>query len=294
MPESHFVSPYDAIAALYHRAWDDWYLPAALPALERLFFSELAPGARVLDACCGSGHVTRELVIRGYDVTGLDSSASLIAHARQELPEAKFIIADVRDFSFSEPFNGALSTFDSLNHLLTYTDLCAAFRCVRRTLCTGAPFFFDMNLEEAYEMDLGEWMRCEREGYLGFTRGIYSRATHRARTEIVWFERQQAPTSARNRDRAPAAPMAVRAAEVSEDARLSALNRDRQGADPFDETSGLWRRRDAVVEEQCYTVDEIDEALRRAGFGRIERFSALQAGVTHSIGYGRVFIRAFA
>jgi SAM-dependent methyltransferase len=281
VPESHFVSPYDAIAALYHRAWDDWYLPAALPALERLFFSELAHGARVLDACCGSGHVTRELVIRGYDVTGLDSSASLIAHARHELPGAKFVVADVRDFSFPEPFNGALSTFDSLNHLLTYNDLCAAFRCVRLSLRAGSPFFFDMNLEEAYEMDLGEWMRCEREGYLGFTRGIYSRATHRARTEIVWFERQQSPTQEPNRD-------------TNEDVRLPALNRDRQGADTFNRSDSLWRRRDAVVEEQCYTVDEIDEALRRAGFGRIDRFSALEAGVTHSIGYGRVFIRAVA
>lgn len=262
MPDSRFVSPYDAIAALYHRAWDDWYLPAVRPTLQQLFFSELADGARILDACCGSGHVTRELVLRGYDVTGLDSSASLIAHARQELTKTKFVVADVRDFSFPEPFNGALSTFDSLNHLLTYNDLYAAFRCVRRALRPGAPFFFDMNLEEAYEMDLGEWTKCERDGCLGFTRGVYSKATHRARTEIIWFELQQASASA--------------------------PGREHKGA------GSLWRRRDAVVEEQCYTVNEIDAALRQAGFGRINRYSALEAGVSHSIGYGRVFILAFA
>ena len=270
MPDLDFVSPYDAIATLYHRAWDDWYLPAVCPALERLFFSELANGARLLDACCGSGHVTRELVHRGFNVTGLDSSASLIAHARQELPEAAFVVADVRDFSFPKPFDGALSTFDSLNHLLTYDHLRAAFRCIRLALRAGAPFFFDMNLEEAYELDLGEWMKYEREGCLGFTRGIYSRATHRARTEIVWFELQGAPVK---RDRVFTAP---------------APNRNQKGTD------SLWRRRDALVEEQCYTVDEIDEALRKAGFSRIDRFSALEAGVSHSIGYGRVFIRAFA
>ena len=250
MPHPDFVSPYDAIAALYHRAWDDWYLPAVRPALERLFFSGLSDGARVLDACCGSGHVTRELARRGYDVTGLDSSALLIAHARQELPQAKFVVADVRDFSFREPFDGALSTFDSLNHLLTYSDLCVAFRCVRRVLRRGAPFFFDMNLDEAYEMDLGQWMKYDQEGCLGFSRGLYSKATHRARTEIVWFEQQK--------------------------------------------TGGLWRRKDAIVEEQCYTVEEIEDALRGAGFSRIDRYSALEAGVTHSIGYGRIFIRAFA
>ncbi len=270
MPDSDFVSPYDDIAELYHRAWDDWYLPAVYPALERLFFSELANGARLLDACCGSGHVTRELVHRGFNVTGLDSSAALIAHAREELQEATFVVADVRDFSFTNLFDGALSTFDSLNHLLTYNDLCAAFRCVRLALRPGAPFFFDMNLEEAYELDLGEWMKYEREGCLGFTRGIYSRATHRARTEIVWFELQSAPIK---RDRAGIAP---------------APKHNRQGPD------SLWRRRDVVVEEQCYTVEEIGEALRSAGFRRIDRFSAPEAGVSHSIGYGRIFIRAFA
>lgn len=267
MPDlTHFVSPYDAIAGLYHCAWDDWYLPAALPALERLFFSEIAPGARVLDACCGSGHVTRELVRRGFKVTGLDSSASLIAHARRELPEAKFVVADVRDFSFAEPFEGALSTFDSLNHLLTYHDLCAAFRCIRRVLGDGAPFFFDMNLDDAYEMDLGEWIKYEREGCIGFSRGLYSRATHRARTEIVWFELQ----------------------------RSLAQNRGRQETEILDDVAGLWRRRDSVVEEQCYTIEEIEEALRAAAFRRIDRFSAVEAGVTHSIGYGRLYVRAFA
>jgi hypothetical protein len=113
-------------------------------------------------------------------------------------------------------------------------------------------------------------MKYEREGCLGFTRGIYSRATHRARTEIVWFELEGGPLK---RDRTSIAPAPNRNQHVTE---------------------GFWRRRDSVVEEQCYTVEEIGEALRSAGFSRIDRFSALEAGVSHNIGYGRIFVRALA
>src|ERR1700728_153608 len=83
-------SSYDDIADMYHSLWANWYLPAALPALEKLFFSQLCSGGRVLDLCCGSGHVTRELVERGYAVTGVDASAALIAIARRELPQVDF------------------------------------------------------------------------------------------------------------------------------------------------------------------------------------------------------------
>ncbi len=150
-------SPYDPIADLYHQNWDDWYLPQAAVALESLFFSLLQPGARVLDVCCGCGHVTRELVARGYQVTGLDASAELIAQAKRELPAAKFVVADVRHFQSTGQFDGALSTFDSLNHILELQDLEASFRNVHGALVGGAPFVFDMNSEEAYRMDWQEW-----------------------------------------------------------------------------------------------------------------------------------------
>src|SRR5579875_3088746 len=110
-------SSYDEIAEMYHALWADFYLPAALPALEKLFFERVPGGARVLDVCCGSGHVTEELVRRGYRVTGIDSSSELIALARTAVPGAEFRVQDARNIQLEEPCDAALSTFDSLNHL---------------------------------------------------------------------------------------------------------------------------------------------------------------------------------
>jgi trans-aconitate methyltransferase len=116
-------SPYDAVADYYACAWDDWYVHSIRPALETLLFPLLAPNARVLDVCCGCGHVTGELVKAGFRTTGFDLSRELCARAARSLPDASFFTADVRTFVTRRVFEGAISTFDSLNHMLTIRDL---------------------------------------------------------------------------------------------------------------------------------------------------------------------------
>jgi SAM-dependent methyltransferase len=242
-------SPYDAIAEYYQSAWADWFLPSVRPALEKLFFPTLRNKGRVLDVCCGCGHVTQELVARGYSVVGLDNSKELIYRASNALPGATFVVADVRDFHLPEQFDGILSTFDSLNHLLSYEDLASAFRCVKASLRAGAPFFFDMNLEDAYSLDLGDWSDYKREDAIGFVRGTYDPVAKRARTELIWFLREE---------------------------------------------DGKWNRFDAQVEEQCYSLDEIRKALAEANFRTVEWHTPSEAGVTDELGFGRVYVRAWA
>src|SRR5947199_7654567 len=141
---SNHISPYDPIAEMYHTLWADWYLPAALPALERLFFQEVPIGAKVVDVCCGSGHVTGELIRRGYQVTGIDGSAGLIEIARREWPEVDWRVQDVRRIMVEKrAYTGALSTFDSLNHLSSVGDLVEVFDGVRSALEPGGLFVFD-------------------------------------------------------------------------------------------------------------------------------------------------------
>jgi len=172
---------------MYHALWANSYMPAALPALERLFFCRMEPRARVLDVCCGSGHVTTDLVKRGFRVTGVDSSAALVAIAQRDLPHVKFFVQDVRHLELEGPFDGALSTFDSLNHILTLEDLHAVFSGVYGTLGNGGLFVFDMNLEEAYALDLHQWTVNIRHNAVGLSRGLYDPVTHTAHTELIWF-----------------------------------------------------------------------------------------------------------
>lgn len=182
-------SAYDNIAAMYDEHWRNWYLPAAMPALEKLFFNVVPTQSSVLDVCCGSGHVTGELVRRGYRVTGVDLSSELIEIARNKV-DAEFVVGDARTLHLPERYDAALSTFDALNHLLSIEDLAAAFRSVHRALKPRGLFVFDMNLDQAYTIDLHNW-HCTLDAENAFlVRGYYDEDQHLATTELVWFIRE--------------------------------------------------------------------------------------------------------
>lgn len=186
------LSSYDPIAEMYHSLWADWYLPAAMPALERLFFANVPATAKVMDVCCGSGHVTQELIRRGYQVTAVDASAGLIEIARRDWPNVDWRVQDVRRLDVEQgQYAAALSTFDSLNHVGNADDLYAAFVGVHRALEPGGIFVFDMNLQEAFLTDVNRWTVEVADTKVSLIRGTFDPGTKIARTELVWFVQEE-------------------------------------------------------------------------------------------------------
>ena len=153
MSADHRYSDYDGFAWVYSKHWADKFLGRALAVMEKLILKELPPHARILDLCCGTGQLARELIERGYGVTGIDGSEEMIRFARDNAPAGEFIIEDARDFSLTDRYDAVISTFDSLNHVMSLDDLEAVFHNVHKALVDGGVFMFDMNMEQAY----GEW-----------------------------------------------------------------------------------------------------------------------------------------
>lgn len=145
------AADYDHFALIYDRHWGPRYAAAALETLDCLLFSRIPPGGGILDLCCGSGHISRRLTDRGFNVTGVDVSEALIALARSHAPSAAFEVADARDFRLPKEFHGAISLNDSLNHLLTIEQLQSAFVNVSNCLVSGGVFLFDLNLAHKYQ-----------------------------------------------------------------------------------------------------------------------------------------------
>ena len=179
---------YDQLAWFYDRYWGPRFHDAARPVLETLLYSTLASGDSIAELCCGSGHLTAELVARGYQVTGIDASIEMLRCARRRAPTARLLCADVPTCPLSGgSFSAAVSTFDSINHLTSPDAVKSTFRCANQLLRAGGVFVFDVNTDEAY---MSEWMKSsavvEPDAAL-FVRGSYDESAHLGRTLITMF-----------------------------------------------------------------------------------------------------------
>lgn len=63
----------------------------------------------ILDVGCGTGALTRELTLRGHAVLGMDSSADMIAKARELYPDLDFQVGDACDMAWEGRFDVVFS-----------------------------------------------------------------------------------------------------------------------------------------------------------------------------------------
>ena len=81
------------------------------------FAANLSGGACVLDIGCGSGEpMAAELLSRGFAVTGIDSSSTLISLCRERFPSGDWRVADMRQLALGRTFD-ALLAWHSFFHL---------------------------------------------------------------------------------------------------------------------------------------------------------------------------------
>lgn len=182
---------YDPFAWFYDEHWCRGVTGDFLRALERLLLPRLGARARLLDLCCGTGRVAAELTARGLSVTGLDISEEMLSYARRNAPAAEFVAADARAFALPPHFDAAISTFDSVNHILSLGELAAVFRNVRRSLVRGGVFFFDVNLEMGFREHWREHYSAVEAERVCLLKGYYDAAARLGRYDFTLFRRRE-------------------------------------------------------------------------------------------------------
>ncbi|MGW4466232.1 class I SAM-dependent methyltransferase [Micromonospora sp. NPDC004704] len=85
---------------------------ADLAGEARLVDAIVAPGARILDAGCGTGRVAAALAVRGHRVVGVDADPLLIDAARVDHPELTLLVADLAELDL--PAAGQPDPFDAV------------------------------------------------------------------------------------------------------------------------------------------------------------------------------------
>lgn len=111
----------------------------------------LQPPASILDVGCGTGRHSLELAHRGFQVTGLDISAGMLAEARRKAEaeglSIRWIQADARTFHLAAPVDAAICICEGAFGLLSSDDdplaqPLAILRNVAGVLQAGAPCLF--------------------------------------------------------------------------------------------------------------------------------------------------------
>jgi SAM-dependent methyltransferase len=116
------ASEAERIVSLYQRHAAEWdKLRGRRCLLEKRwldrFLALLPPSASVLDIGCGTGQpIARYLIEKGCQVTGIDSSSTLIDLGKNRFPDQEWVVADMRELSLDRQFDGILA-WDSFFHL---------------------------------------------------------------------------------------------------------------------------------------------------------------------------------
>jgi SAM-dependent methyltransferase len=229
-------SDYDRFAWFYNEYWGGEYSRPALAIFNVLLFPHLTAGSRVLDLCCGTGHIAAGLVEQGYDVTGIDGSEGMLTFARMNAPGAEFIHADARSFELPRIYQAVISAFDSLNHLMKLEELAAVFSRVHSVLLDDGIFLFDLNVEDESEV-LGTTLDMVGEDHALIVRTGYNLQEKLKRYEVTMFIKEF-------------------------------KDGDDEGKDEG------WRRSDLTLFQRYYETNEVLSALADAGFKRVKTYDA--------------------
>lgn len=82
-----------------------WYHSQLDPDLQEALRTFTITEGKFLDLGCGSGVQSRQLVKRGFDVTGTDISASAIKGAQKKYPKIHFLRDDILKTRLNEKYN---------------------------------------------------------------------------------------------------------------------------------------------------------------------------------------------
>ncbi len=143
------MARYDDIAEKYH----EWRQKFDNSEQFELFSEYLPQNARVLDLGCGSGiPVSKFLVEKGYDVTGVDISPKMIELARKNVSDARFVVGDMTEVRFKKKFDGVIAVY-SIFHV-PREEQKKLFERIHSVLFSGGVFLASLATDEGeYEHD---------------------------------------------------------------------------------------------------------------------------------------------
>ncbi|MCK5850988.1 MAG: class I SAM-dependent methyltransferase [Kiritimatiellae bacterium] len=197
---------------------------------------------KLLDVACGNGAFAIKMAKLGWQVTGIDSSAAQLAIADERLMKSDVSVdfhqTDMRELNSEHEFDLVTCWFDSLNYMLTPTDLTTAFNNAYQTLKPGGFYIFDMNTIYGIMVQwqsFGTTLQKSTPTMLEIHRNTCDHEKNIAHLHITIYDREEAITN-------------------------GAYN---------------WQRIDEIHTERAYPVETIKQWLKVTGFKVLDIFGSI-------------------
>jgi SAM-dependent methyltransferase len=173
----------------------------------------------------------------------------MLSFARDNAPGAEFVAINALSLALPIRFDAALSTFNSLAHFADIGELTTVFRNVHAALRPGAPFLFDLSMEEAYASKWRGSFALVADDHACIVEPRYDADTQIGTNRITVFEVE---------------------------------NRHSKLEIPF------FRRSDFTITQKCHSESGLRDAVANAGFTSIQALDA-QRDLGMSGESGRMF-----
>ncbi len=186
-----------SFARIYDKMWGDFARNVAYPVMDFYRHKEIfSKNKKVLDICCGTGHLALEFLENNYHVVGIDLSPHMLLYAREKTKEyldrglVQFIKADASNFTIENKFGLAVSTYDAINHLKGEQMLKKCFYSVFRSVVQGGYFIFDLNTRFGLEGWNGMHIDDSKSVFL-LIKGIFDSEKGKAITRVSGFIQEE-------------------------------------------------------------------------------------------------------
>ena len=231
------MSSYEFLAGCYDRFTYDVDYAAWADYIEQHFRKRGLPGKTVLDLACGTGSLTRELALRGYEMIGVDLSAEMLAEAAEKNRNVgeispMFLCQPMEKLDLYGTIDACVCCLDSVTYVTSPKKLQKAFERVHLFLMPGGLFLFDVNTPEKLEGLDGQVFLDETEDAYCVWRAEYSRRSRICSYFMDIFQ--------------------------------------------LDRETGQWDRGEELHRERAYTIPELTGFLEQAGFRDIKVFGNLK------------------
>ena len=151
-----FLPSFTKVGTVYDKLMDFVDYEGWIDYIEKLilFFGKYPQ--TILDIGCGTGTASIIFAKKGYKVTGIDISTSMLNSfkdkIKQEKVKVKVVRNDMRNISPSlGNFDVVISMFDTINYNLTESELKSTFNSVFKRLKPRGIFIFDVNTIHCFE-----------------------------------------------------------------------------------------------------------------------------------------------